>query len=151
VSLKSIGVRATHSADTGTPFGINLGVGASAVVAAVLVAAVIPAAHQDWRFGVVVAAVAGFAALSFDMRALTGVAVIAWLLADGFLENRLGELSWHGTADVALLTLLVLGGAAGIAFGVSRSHIRELRSRRDLDFEFRAMVTHFKKREKHDA
>ncbi len=36
------------------------------------------------------AAVALFAALAVDQWSLLGVALIAWLLADGFLVNRLG-------------------------------------------------------------
>jgi hypothetical protein len=89
--------------------------------------------------------------LTFDVRALASTVVIAWLIVNGFLENRLGELSWHGRPDIALLTVLVVAGAAGLVLGASHRYSRELRSRKHLDIEFRAMLTHFKKREKHDA
>jgi hypothetical protein len=151
VSMKSVGVRLGTPPDTGTPFGINLGAGASAVLAAVLIAAMIPATAQWWRFAVVMAVVGVFGALSRDARALAGVAVIAWLLVDGFLENRLGNLSWHGASDLALVLLVASAGAAGLLLGASHRHLRELRSRSRVDIELRVLLTHFIQREKHDA
>ena len=50
-------------------------------------------------------------------RALTAVAAAGtgWLFVNGFLENRLGVLSWHGAGDARILLLLVLAGVAAAA------------------------------------
>jgi len=38
-----------------------------------------------------------FAAISLDQLALAGVAVLAALIYNGFLEDRFGQLAWHGS------------------------------------------------------
>jgi hypothetical protein len=87
------------------------------VVAAALVAAPIPSTHSGWRFAVVAVAVGLFAALTLDGLALAGVAVLGWLVVNGFLVDRLGELSWHGSSDLYRMLLLVVAGAFGLAVG----------------------------------
>jgi hypothetical protein len=100
-----------------TPVGINLATGTAMVVAAALVAAPIPPTHTGWRFAVVAVAVGLFAALTLDRLALVGVAVLGWLVVNGFLVDRLGELSWHGSADLSRMLLLVVSGTFGLAVG----------------------------------
>jgi MFS family permease len=112
-----------------TPVGINLAVGAAMVVAAALVAALLPAAQTGWRFAVVALAVGLFAALTLDQFALAGVALLGWLVTNGFLVDRLGELSWHGSADLYRILLLVVVGAVGLAVGEVCRQLAALRAR----------------------
>lgn len=148
---KSGAVRVPAHVDTGTPAGINLGLGAVLVVAAVLVAAVVPPAHGYWRFGLVAAAVGSFAALTVDRTALLGVALIAWLLADGFLVNRDGELSWHGSSDIWRTMLLVAAGIAGLLVGEAHRQVAAWRSHRRFEAALQVLVTHVDEEEKGDA
>jgi hypothetical protein len=112
-----------------TPFGIAVGIGAVAMVGAGVIAAMIPAAYPGWRFGVIALAVFLFAALSFDQRALAIVMVIGALIFNGFLEDRLGQLSWHGSDDLWRLLLLVMVSAWGLATGEGYRYVQNLRRR----------------------
>lgn len=104
-----------------TPTGINVAVGAAAVVATAVLAAFLPAGHLWWRLDVMVALVAGFGAVTGDQVALGGVALMVWLVSNGFFENHQGELSWHGSTDLGLAMVLVVAAAVGLAVGqVSR-------------------------------
>jgi MFS family permease len=114
---------------TRTPVGINVGVGSVAIVVAGLVAAAIPTADPEWRFGVMAAAVGLFAAITVDHFALLPVAVLAFLVTNGFLEDRLGELSWHGSTDLWRLLLLVMIGTFGLAAGEVYRQVHALRAR----------------------
>ena len=112
-----------------TPLGLNIGVGAVAVVAAALVAAAVPAPHEVWRWEAVAAAVAVAAAATVDRAAMAAVVPLAWLVTDGFLENRLGQLTWHGSTDLSLMLLLL--AAAGLGLGIGRvGQVRRGRRRR---------------------
>jgi len=111
------------------PAGLTIGAGALVMVVAGLVAAAVPADRPDARFGVIVVAVGGFAAVSLDRRAIGPVALIGLLIADGFLEDRFGELSWHGLADVWRVLLLALAGVVGLAAGAAVRGVRVLRYR----------------------
>jgi hypothetical protein len=102
---------------------MNVGVGAAAVVAAAIVAAAIPAAHGLWRQEAVAAAVAVAAALTVDPLAMAVVVPLAWMVTDGFLENRLGLLTWHGSTDLSLILLLL----AAASFGLGIGRVRQLR------------------------
>jgi hypothetical protein len=113
---------------TRTPLGLNVGAGAAAVVVAALVAAAVPAAHQVWRWEAVAAAVAVAAALTVDRVAMAVVVPLAWLVSDGFLENRLGQLTWHGSTDLSLI--LLLSAAAGFGLGIGR--VGQLRRGRQI-------------------
>jgi hypothetical protein len=73
--------------------------------------------------------VGGFAAFTGDQLALAGVVLLGWLVANGFLENRSGELSWHGSRDFLLVTALVLAAAVGLAAGDGYRQLRDLRAR----------------------
>ena len=141
--MKSGGLRpATASQpDTRTPVGVNIGTGGGLIIVAALVAAPIPGADQQARLAVVAIAVGLWAALTVDHRALAAVVVLGWLVADGFLENRLGELSWHGSTDVYLLMFLVMAGAVGLAVGETARQLARLRARWRTEAQFRAIVT----------
>lgn len=52
-----------------------------------------------WAFTAMLASGAG-------RRIGLGIAALTWALADGFIENRYGQLSWHGPSDLILLTVL---------------------------------------------
>jgi hypothetical protein len=99
------------------PQGILLGIGTLAVIAAGFIASAVPAGDPGVRFGVLVATVFTFTALCGVWAAPIGVAVIGFLVFDGFLVNRFGELTWHGPADltraVALVAALAFGRLAG--------------------------------------
>jgi hypothetical protein len=129
--MRSGGPRRAAEAPTGerTPAGITLAAGAAAVTAAALVAATLPASQPGWRFALIAATVGGFAAVTMDQRALPGVALLGWLIANGFLVDRLGELSWHGSSDIWRMIILVFAAALGLAAGEAYRQIRDLRYR----------------------
>jgi hypothetical protein len=54
------------------------------------------------------------------VRVLALAALLAALVADGFLVNRLGELSWHGAADA--YRLCVAAGSAGLGLLLGALH-----------------------------
>jgi hypothetical protein len=117
-----------------------------------MAAAAMPASHPWRRFAVLVAVVGVFAVVTLDQRALAGVALLAWLLMNGFLENRLGELSWHGSFDLFLLMVLVLAGAVGLALGEVYRAVRELRARWRAGAEAARLAAGFDEKEgTHDA
>jgi MFS family permease len=95
------------------PQGILVGIGSLAVIAAGFVAAAVPQADATFRYGVLVGTIMAFAAVADVWAASVAVGVIGFLVFDGFLVNRLGELSWHGSADLSRLLAL----AAAVAFG----------------------------------
>jgi hypothetical protein len=111
-----------------TPTGIATGIGAVAIIAAGVVAAMIPAAYPGWRFGVIAAAVLVFAAVSLDQVALGIVALLGVLIFNGFLEDRLGQLAWHAD-DLWRLLLLIMIGALGLAVGEGYRFVNDRRAR----------------------
>lgn len=117
------------SAAERTPVGIDLAAGAVAVIGAALVAAALSASQPGWRFAMIAVAVGGFGTVTLDQRALAGVVVLGWLISNGFLVNRLGELSWHGSSDIWRMMILVAVAALGLAAGEAGRQIRDLRSR----------------------
>ena len=139
-----------------TPVGINVAGGAVAVVAAALVAAAVPAGYPGLRFAAVPLAVGGFAAATGDQLALAGVALLGWLVTNGFLENRAGELSWHPAADPPLVMILVMVAAVGLAVGDGYRQFRDVRARWRAEAELAQMtLAHMtagiEEREKRDA
>jgi hypothetical protein len=122
------GTKVAGSVDTGaaeTPFGIDLAVGAVVMVAAVLGAgALFP--DVPGRLVVVALALAGYTALVGQARAGLATVVVGFLLFNGFLVNRYGELSWDGTTSAWHLGLLALAAGAGLAVRwVRRARVRE--------------------------
>jgi hypothetical protein len=95
-----------------TPAGIETAVGAAGVVVATIVAACLPVRVGDWRLMPVAVALLVTGAWVRHVRVLALVAVSAALMVDGFLVNRLGELTWDGTADAYRLS--VAAGSAGL-------------------------------------
>jgi hypothetical protein len=132
-----------------TPIGIAVGIGATAMVAAAVVAATIPTAYPGWRFGVIAVAIFLFAAGSLDHVALAIVAVVGALIFDGFLEDRFGQLAWHAD-DLYRLMLLVMVGAFGLAVGEAIRFVRDLRLRYRMADSI-ALFAPTQEKEKHGA
>ena len=152
--MKSGGHRppaAVRSAGNRTPTGISVGVGSIVVVVAAMLAALIPRAHTDWRFAVVAVAVGLLATFTRDWLATAAVAVLAWLVVDGFLVDRMGELSWHGSADRSRFVLLILAGGAGLMLGEGAAALREWRMRWRAAAYLQARLSRHDERDKRDA
>jgi hypothetical protein len=124
-----------------TPTGINVGAGSVAVVATASAAALIPVEHTAWRFAVVATVVGLFAVATGDGRATAATAALGWLVVNGLLVGRLGELTWHGSPDLARLIVLALAGTTGCALGSGCRGLCELRARWRLDAEWQAQMT----------
>jgi hypothetical protein len=105
-----------------TPVGILIAIGAVTVVAAAAVAGQVPVADTGLRLAVMAAAMAVYAAFSFDVLAVAAVVPLAWLVQDGFLLDRYGVLVWRGWSDLARLGLLVAAALVGLAVGALRRH-----------------------------
>ena len=101
------------------PSGIAVAVGAVALVAAAMFAAAVTDRPAP-RLGVLVLAVAVFAAVFGDGRAALAVAGLAWPIGNGFLVNRFGELRWHAGVD----GWFVVGLLAAVAVGMTVAQIR---------------------------
>jgi hypothetical protein len=108
-----------------TPVGINVGVGSLLMVCAGLAGAA--GAGDGWRLSVVAFALAGFAAVTQDQLALAPVALLGFGILNGFLVNRYGQLSWHGSADLWRLMVLVMAGAVGLGLGAGYRELRDWR------------------------
>jgi hypothetical protein len=117
----------------GVPLGINVAIAAVPTVVAVVIGGAIPSTHAVWRMVpvcvVLVSAVAG----TVDALAGAIAGVLAFFLVDGFLVNRLGELSWHGMSDVDRVSALAMCVGCGWAIGVARRALRKRRFWRLLD------------------
>jgi hypothetical protein len=115
------------------PLGISVGIGAAAVVAAAFADAVVPHRLVSLRWLLLTLVVAGFALWAADTVATVIIAGLAFVLANGFLVNHQGELSWHGQADLWRLAVLVVAAGLGLALGYARS--RRAARRRFVDLE----------------
>ncbi|HEU0238723.1 MAG TPA: hypothetical protein VFR11_05505 [Micromonosporaceae bacterium] len=111
------------------PTGLAVGLGAVWIIVAAVIAAAIPVPDAEWRFAVMAIAVGLFAAFSLDQVALAVVAVLAFAVSNGFLEDRLGQLSWHGAGDLWRLLLLVMASALGLGVGEAVRFAAALRFR----------------------
>ena len=120
--------RPATPASMAMPTGLAIGLGAVLMVAAGLIAAAVPGSQPAWRFTVIAVAVGVFA-LGLDLRALAGVAIIGFLISNGFLEDEFGDLTWHGYGDLWRVAVLVMAGATGWAVGKGFLHVRKLRAR----------------------
>ena len=112
-----------------TPTGIALAAGAVGLIVAGLIASAVPVSNPGWRFAVMAIAVGVFAAISMDQRALAAIAVLAFGITDGFLEDRAGQLAWHGAGDLWRILALVMAAASGLAAGEAYRMLRDLRPR----------------------
>jgi len=86
----------------------------SGAMVGLVLAAAVPVADRPWRFAVMVIAVVVFGAFSGDRLAVACAAGLAWLVVNGFLVDRFGELSWHGPADIYRAVMLALAGLFGL-------------------------------------
>ncbi len=96
------------------PLGISVGLGTVAVLVTVFVGALVPVHLAGVTWALLAAVVAGFAAWAADVAAAVLVAALTFLVANGFLVNRQGELSWHGAADLHRGALLLTAAAVGL-------------------------------------
>ena len=65
----------------------------------------------------------GFGAVTVvtgDRVAAAWAAGLAWLVVNGFLVDRVGELPWHGPADVYRAAMLTLAGVLGLLIAAVR-------------------------------
>lgn len=129
-------------------FGISLGLGAVAMVAATAVAAAmfpdVPA-----RLAVVALGVAAYAAAAEDLRAVLSTAAVGYLLFVGFLVNRHGELAWTGTTSVRDVAVFALAVGVGLVW----RWIRTIRAEAARDDELNELLgnTEPMKKETHDG
>jgi len=119
VLMRSNGPRLPRSVGTAsrTPMGITAAVGAVLVVAAAVVAATTPAGDSGWRTGTIATVLCAFSAATVDPIASAVVAAYAYLIADGFLVNQLGDLSWQGPADLRRAGVFAVASAVGLVLG----------------------------------
>ncbi len=102
--------RRVSSAKQAMPTGVGVAVGCAVVVVAAFVAAMVPTTDSTARLVVMSVSVAALGAWSADWMALLIATTVAFLVTNGFLVDRLGELTWHGGSDG--WRLLSLGGCA---------------------------------------
>jgi H+/gluconate symporter-like permease len=110
------------------PTGIAVALGSAVIVVSAFVSAAVPASVGTVRLGPVAVALAGFAALTVNPAAVAAVGGLGFLVFDGFLVNQLGELSWHGPADVRRLMVLAAAGVLGIGTGTAYRAVRRMRA-----------------------
>ena len=108
------------TAGDGTPTGIAVAIGAVVIVAAAMVAAFVPSSDAAARFAVIAFGLASFALASSDWMAAAAVVPLAWLVYNGFIQDRFGVLVWHGWSDLGRLGLLVAAAAIGLGIGAWR-------------------------------
>ena len=137
--------------DDRTPVGINVAVGAAVVAAATAVATWLAPTDTAWRCVLLAVALGVFAAVTVDPPALVVLLLPAWLIMNGFLVNRLGILSWHGTPDVYRFLLLAVGGSSGLAVGQFNRRVRDLRERWELGAMVQTMSDGFEKETSRNA
>jgi MFS family permease len=111
-----------------TPVGIRIGAGATAMVVAGLIAALVPASQPAARAAVVGIGVGVFAAITVDQLATAAVALIGFLIVNGFLEDRYGTLAWHGYADLWRAIGFAVAGVLGYTAGQAYRALQALRS-----------------------
>ena len=134
--------------DTGTPVGINVAVGAVTITIALFAASAVPIVDPQWRCAVVAAALGLFAASTVDWVAVSAVVLPTWMIMNGFLVNQLGDLTWHGRADLDRFLALVVAGGIGLTVGAARRRLLDLRERGQLGAAVQGLRTEFNKETK---
>lgn len=114
---RDAGIAAAGRPDRLLPQGVFVGIGSVAVVVAAFLASALPQNDAVLRYGVLAATVFVFAAVTGRWAAATRVAIIGYLVFDGFLINQMGELSWNGRGDVARILTLSVAVIFGRLFG----------------------------------
>jgi MFS family permease len=110
--------------------GILVGLGSLGVVVVAVVAAAVPSTYPAARYSLLTLFLLTFAALVDDSVALTAVGAIGFLVFGGFIVDQLGELRWHGTADLDRLLVVIAAVSVGRLTGDAYRWYR--RSRRHL-------------------
>ncbi|MGY0237158.1 hypothetical protein [Longispora urticae] len=140
-----------------TPLGINIALGSALLLVTAFLAAMVPGSEPVVRYAVLVLAVALFAAVTGDAFALGFVVLVGFAIFNGFLVNRLGELSWHGLTDMLRLGALVLAATTGLAAGEAYRLVRRHReprpwvNRPEIPGASELSGTSFNEEEKHGA
>ncbi|GAA0709021.1 hypothetical protein Drose_21560 [Dactylosporangium roseum] len=110
------------------PTGVTLAAGATgAVVVAVLCAAATAPSEVTARVAVLALWTLAVGAFGGDLVAAVATGAIAWTVLNGFLVNRLGVLTWHGTADAVRLGVLLGAAGAGWLGALTRRVLRHRR------------------------
>jgi hypothetical protein len=94
-----------------TPAGIVVGIGSVAVIAAAFLASAFPSPVM--RYAILALTVFTITAVADRWGAPAMVALIGYLVFEGFIVNRFGVLTWDGPATAARITTLV----AAVVFG----------------------------------
>ena len=97
-----------------TPPEFQVAAGAVAVACAAAVTPLLP--NADLRYAVLVGTIAVFAAVTMRPLVSSTAAVIGFLIFNGFVTDREGQLRWH-SADLARLELLLFAVALGVSVG----------------------------------
>jgi len=153
-------VKSSWASDSGNekedrrlPQGILVGLGSVAVIVAAFVAAIVPPSDPVVRYGVLVAMILTFTAITARWAAPSAVALIGFLVFGGFLVNRVGELSWHGAADLtrilALGAAVIFGRLIGDSYRLYRLFRRAQEGRRAMAHPIAERI--FLKEDGHDA
>jgi hypothetical protein len=100
--------------------GFAVALGTTVVVVAAFAAELVPAPASGLRLGLMAVALAACAVVTANLRAAALVMVIGYLVFDGFLANRMGELTWTGAPDVRRLCVLAAGTGVGLVAGAAR-------------------------------
>ena len=106
------------------PVDMHVGAGTVAVLAAVTVAATLPASQVAWRLVPVAITLAAVGVYTVDPVAVTVVTILACPLVIGFLVNQHGVLSWHDPFDTYRLLALAVCAGAGLLAGSARRRRR---------------------------
>jgi hypothetical protein len=110
---------AWRGADRGR-VSFELGVAAGAltmIVAALIAAATFSPGQERARLAVMAAAVAVFSAVVGGWRSSLPVALVAYLLFNGFLVHRRGELRWDQATGLRDMSVIAAAAGLGIAVG----------------------------------
>jgi hypothetical protein len=113
--------------DRDIPLGFNVAGGSAVVVVAAFVSAVVPPSAGAVRLGLFALALGLFAARTVDPLAVALVGVLGFGVFEGFLVNQVGELTWHGAADVSRLWVLVVAAVCGLVAGAAYRGVRRAR------------------------
>lgn len=130
----------TAAVDERTPTGITITIGVVVIVGSAVAAAFAPSGDPALRLALVTLALTSFAMASRDWVAVAAVVPLAWLIYDGFLQDRYGVLAWRGWSDVIRIGVLVGAALFGLAAGAVRRRIEDRRARWELGAEVHVLA-----------
>jgi hypothetical protein len=114
----------------GTPLGFTASFGVLAAVMCLLVPSAVTGPQVDARLGVLAVGMTAVAATVGAVVPALTAAGIGFVLFDGFVEDRYGELVWHGGGDLVRLGVVVAAALAGLTARTLREYVRRRRARR---------------------